>query len=56
VLGLFNMSSAGLRTFSGITVGLVGSVVTVHTSLAVSACVFVAVALGLLAIGRRPAA
>ena len=25
VLGLFNMSSAGLRAFSGITVGLAGS-------------------------------
>jgi MFS family permease len=36
VLGLFNMAAAGLRTFSGVTVGLAGSVVSTHTSLAVS--------------------
>jgi MFS family permease len=41
VLGLFNMASAGLRTFSGLTVGLAGSVSTIHTSLAVSASVFI---------------
>ncbi|HEY8926123.1 MAG TPA: MFS transporter [Polyangia bacterium] len=40
VLGLFNMSSLGLRAFSGVTVGLVGSVVGIHTSLAVSAGAF----------------
>lgn len=48
VLGLFNMSSAGLRTFSGVTVGLVGSIATVHTSLLVSASAFMATALLLL--------
>jgi len=44
VLGLFNMASAGLRTFSGVTVGLVGSFATVHTSLALSAAAFAIVA------------
>lgn len=44
VLGLFSMSSAGLRTFSGVTVGLVGSVLSVHTSLALAATVFMATA------------
>lgn len=48
VLGLFNMAGAGLRTFSGITVGLVGSVTTPHVSLAVSAGCFVAVTTFLL--------
>jgi len=43
VLGLFNMASAGLRTFSGITVGLAGSLTSVHTSLAASASAFIAV-------------
>jgi MFS family permease len=43
VLGLFNMASAGLRTFSGVTVGLAGSLVTVHASLAASAGAFAAV-------------
>jgi len=41
VLGLFNMSSGGLRAFSGITVGLLGSLTTVHTSLALAAGAFV---------------
>jgi len=49
VLGLFNMSSSGLRAFSGVTVGLVGSVVGVHVSLALAASAFMLVALGLLA-------
>lgn len=49
VLGLFNMSSAGLRAFSGITVGLVGSVLTVHLSLALAAAGFMLVAFWLLA-------
>ncbi|MGC4093796.1 MAG: MFS transporter [Polyangiaceae bacterium] len=43
VLGLFNMSSAGLRTFSGLTVGLAGSLTSIHVSLAASATVFMLV-------------
>jgi MFS family permease len=43
VLGLFNMSALGLRAFSGITVGLVGSLTTVHRSLASSALLFAGV-------------
>jgi hypothetical protein len=54
VLGLFNMSAAGLRTFSGLTVGLVGSIATIHTSLAAAAGVFIALTLIELARqGRR---
>ncbi|HYP77300.1 MAG TPA: MFS transporter [Polyangiaceae bacterium] len=49
VLGLFNMSSAGLRAFSGVTVGLVGSMLGVHVSLAVAAGAFMLVAVALLA-------
>jgi MFS family permease len=49
VLGLFNMSSSGLRAFSGITVGLAGSVLGVHFSLALAALAFMLVALALLA-------
>jgi hypothetical protein len=42
VLGLFNMASLGLRAFSGIVVGLVGSAISIHYSLALSAmCFFV---------------
>lgn len=52
VLGLFNMAAAGLRTFSGLTVGLTGSLTTVHTSLAASAATFATVAT-LLLLRRR---
>jgi MFS family permease len=41
-LGLFNMASLGLRAFSGITVGLIGSITGVHWSLALSALVLAA--------------
>ena len=54
VLGLFNMSSGGLRAFSGVTVGLVGSFLSVHVSLALAAFAFMLVALALLA--RLPSA
>ncbi len=53
VLGLFNMSSGGLRAFSGITVGIVGSLTTVHISLALAAGAFMLITLTLLA--RFPA-
>ncbi len=39
VIGLFNMSALGLRTFSGITVGIVGTWIGVHGSLAGAALV-----------------
>jgi MFS family permease len=37
VIGLFNMSALGMRMFSGITVGVVGGVIGIHWSLALSA-------------------
>jgi len=37
VIGLFNMSSLGLRAFAGVTVGLLGGVIGIHWSLALSA-------------------
>ncbi|MES2416038.1 MAG: MFS transporter [Pseudomonadota bacterium] len=43
VIGLFNMAALGMRAFSGITVGLMGAVIGVHWSLALSALVLVAV-------------
>ncbi len=58
VLGLYNMAAAGLRTFSGVTVGLVGSIAGVHASLATAAAGFVTVAallLGRLRRARAPA-
>jgi MFS family permease len=37
VLGLYTMAASGLRTFSGVTVGLLGSALGVHLSLSLSA-------------------
>jgi MFS family permease len=48
VLGLFGMASSGLRTFSGITVGLAGSVISTHTSLAASCIAFLVVIAAML--------
>jgi hypothetical protein len=50
VIGLCNMASLGLRAFSGISVGLLGSFVGVHWSLALSALAMLAIATGLLAL------
>src|SRR4051812_10409644 len=44
VLGLFNMASLGLRTFSGVSVGLLGGLIGVHWSLALSAVATMAIA------------
>jgi MFS family permease len=54
VIGLFNMASLGLRAFSGISVGVLGSLIGIHWSLALSALAAVTVAGGLLA--RRTSA
>jgi len=49
MVGLFNTSMLGLRAGSGLTVGVLGAVIGVELSLALSALVVVAIALGLLA-------
>jgi MFS family permease len=38
-IGVFNMFAAGMRTFSGVTVGLLGARIGIHWSLALSAAV-----------------
>jgi MFS family permease len=55
VLGLFAMSSSGLRTFSGLTVGIAGSIVSIHASLAASSVAFMVV-VGIIMARQRPAA
>ena len=52
VIGLYNMASLGLRAFSGVTVGLIGSLIGVHWSLALSAMVVLAIASALLGLRR----
>ncbi len=57
IIGLFNMASLGMRTFSGVTVGLAGSWIGIHGSLAASALVLFAVIVGLtVRTVRHPAA
>jgi hypothetical protein len=48
VIGLYNMAQYGLRIGSGMTVGVLGSFIGIHWSLALSAAAFLVVALGLL--------
>lgn len=55
VLGLFNMASMGLRMFSGIVVGLVGSVITVHYSLAIATTCFLLLMTAMIARTRARA-
>jgi MFS family permease len=50
IIGLFNMASLGLRAFSGISVGVLGSLIGIHWSLALSAIAAMIVAGGLLAV------
>jgi MFS family permease len=46
VIGAFSMAASGMRTFSGITVGLVGGLIGIHYSLSSSAAVlFVSLAI-----------
>ena len=57
VIGLYNMAGLGLRAFSGVTVGLGGTLIGVHASLGVSAAVLFAIIVGLLVrTARDPAA
>jgi MFS family permease len=56
VLGLYGTCQNGMRAFSGVTVGMAGSLVGVHWSLALSAVALLAVTLLLLAFELRPQA
>lgn len=53
LIGLFHMSSMGLRAFSGVTVGVLGSFIGIHWSLALSAMALLATTIALLAFSRR---
>ena len=55
VIGLYNMCFHGMRAFSGVTVGMAGSLVGVHWSLGLSALALLAVTLVLFAADRRAA-
>jgi MFS family permease len=55
VIGLFSTASLGLRAFSGVTVGIMGGLIGIHWSLALSSMVLLAVIMGLLAFTLRTA-
>ncbi len=54
VIGLFNMSSLGMRTFSGVTVGVAGGFIGIHWSLALSAMTLLCVVVMLFLYLLRP--
>ena len=53
MIGLYNLSSNGMRAFSGVTIGIGGSVIGIHWSLALSALLLLFVSLGLFALYGR---
>jgi MFS family permease len=53
VLGLYNTAQNGMRTFSGVTIGMGGSLIGVHWSLGLSAAALLVITLGLLAYELR---
>jgi MFS family permease len=55
VIGLYSMSSLGLRAFAGVTVGILGSLIGIHWSLALSAMALLAITAVLLAFTMRSA-
>ena len=53
LIGLFSMSAYGLRAFSGLTVGVVGGLIGVHWSLALSSMILLAVTVALFAFASQ---
>jgi MFS family permease len=56
VIGVFAMSAMGLRTFSGLSVGLLGSFIGIHNSLSYSAAALFLLYVAIIAVryaGRR---
>ena len=53
LIGLFHMSHNGLRAFSGVTIGILGALIGIHWSLALSSLVLLTVILALLGFSMR---
>ncbi len=53
LIGLFSMSAYGLRAFSGLTVGVLGGLIGVHWSLALSSLILLAVTITLFAFAAQ---
>jgi MFS family permease len=56
VIGVYSMSALGMRMFSGITVGMVGGVIGIHYSLALSTLALAGVVAALWVYAQRPQA
>ena len=54
VIGVFSMAASGMRTFAGITVGLLGGLIGIHWSMALSATLLLFVIGTLFTLDRRP--
>ena len=52
VIGLYSMAALGMRAFSGVTVGVLGGMIGVHWSLALSATCLFALTVGLIRFAR----
>lgn len=55
VIGLYQTAALGLRAFSGVTIGIGGSLIGIHWSLGLSAAVLLVLTLTLLSYMMRPA-
>jgi hypothetical protein len=55
VMGVFSMAASGMRTFSGLTVGMMGGFIGIHHSLPLSAAALFAAIGCLMAYGSRAA-
>jgi MFS family permease len=53
VIGLYILSALGMRAFSGVTVGILGGLIGIHWSLALSAMALLATITALLTFSRR---
>jgi MFS family permease len=53
VIGVFSMAANGLRTFSGLTVGMLGGIIGIHSSLSLSAALLLVTIGGLMVFGAR---
>jgi MFS family permease len=54
VIGLYILSALGMRAFSGVTIGIIGGLIGIHGSLALSAAVLLTILTTLLALTTRP--
>jgi len=55
VIGMYSMAALGMRTFSGVTVGVIGGLIGIHYSLALSALMLAGVVAVLLPLTMRTA-